>query len=995
MLKHFKSVIWIAVLFYCLSFSAKFVAQSACENANFESGTFLNWRGETGTYNGTGNNGLITSNTSPATNGIVNGRHTIMTGAGTDPNVTCGNLTVVAPGSTFSARLGDQLTGADLGFNTLNNTRGGAERLMYNFSITPQSSLIIYKYAVVIENPDNHTEDEMPRFLASLSDQNGNIIECTNYEVYASTGNEGFTSCGSVTYSDWKTVGVDVSSYVGQTLTLKFATADCSQSGHYGYAYVDAGCAPFALDTRYCLNVGGQQSAVIEAPEGFDSYLWTSNNQTLGTQSSVIINNPTQGQVVSCQITSFNGCVANLQASLTPSDVDASFTSQTACTGESSNIVNTTTFVNSVLDSIHWSSSDGFTSTSTTFDHIFTSPGNYSVTMFVQSDAGCTDQVTQQVVVNPIPNPNFNLTNVCLGQTTTLNAQSSISSGSLINTWIINEIDTLIGNQFNYDFTTIDTFNVELIASAVNSNCADTLEQQIIVFGNPQANFQITEKCIDQSVEFVNNSQYFSNTSFDWEYNNNVISTDTNFTQVFSIPGINTISLIITEAHPEVSCADTNTQSFMVHAYPDILLSNPPDPCVSELSTLFIDNATTVVTGENINYFWTVNGTVYSTNPDLIYNVPGNGTYTITMNAATEFGCSIDSTFIIDLYQDPVADFTFIEQCSNIPVSFTSISTFSENPYYYWIYNNNIVSNENSYSSVFTTPGVNSITLIITDEHHGIYCDDTLTQSFFVHDFPDLDFSNTAQPCEGNPITSFNLSTISSGEQINYLWSINGTPVSTFFDLTYTFPNDGIYNIDLTGTTDFGCISDTNFVIQVYPIPAPPVLSATSPLCPGDEITFSASAESNSSIQWSGPNGFESQNFVVTMPFDMEDLGVYSAFITSQYGCVSPPSFVPTNIINIYDFNQFEFPNVITANNDGINDVLDLNSHFKTCDEYTLYIFNRWGNLVFEQSKNSAQFRGETENNNELNEGVYFYKMVINAIDGKEQIKSGFIHIVK
>jgi gliding motility-associated-like protein len=989
MLKQLFSLLWVASTICCSVFNFNLLAQSGCENANFESGTFLNWRGQTGTYNATGNSGLVTSNTSPATNGIVNGRHTIMTGTGTDPN-TCGGLTVVAPGGSFSARLGDPLTGADIGLSV-----GGAERLMYDFAITPQSSLIIYKYAVVIENPSAHSENEMPRFLASLSDQQGNIIPCTDYSVYASSGNEGFTSCGAVTYSNWKTVGVDVSAYVGQTLTLKFATADCGISGHFGYAYVDAGCAPFALDTRYCLNVAGQQSAVIEAPLGFDNYLWTSNGQTIGNQPTITVVNPTQGQIVNCQITSFNGCVANLQASLTPSDVDASFTSVNSCVGEPSNIINTTTFVNAELDSIHWSSSDGYASNSTTFDHVFSSAGSYSVTMYVMSDAGCFDQVTQQVIVSPNPTANFNLTDICLGQNANLNAQSTISSGSLTNTWIINETDTVIGNQINYDFSTVDTFDVQLIASSSNSNCADTNIQQIIVFNNPQASFSFTEQCINLPVEFENTSQYYGNTQFNWEYNGSSLSSDTSFSQIFNSPGLNSISLIISENHSEVSCSDTSTQDFFVHAYPDISLSSPPDPCVSELSILFLDNASTTSTGEEINFFWTVNGTVSSTTADLLYTVPGNGTYEITMNAATTFGCSIDSTFVVDLYQDPVANFTFVEQCLNSPVTFTSTSTFNENPSYYWVYNNNVVSNDVNYSNIFSTPGANSITLIITDEHHGIYCDDTITQTFFVHDFPSLDFSNTAQPCEGNPITSYNLSSISTNEAVSYLWSVDGVPASTFYDLTYTFPSAGSYSVNLTATTDFGCLVDTTFIIQVFPIPLPPVLSATTPLCPGDDITFSASAEANSTIQWSSPNGFSSQDFVVTMPFQLEDIGIYSAFITSQFGCISAPASIPTSITNIYDFNQFEFPNVITANDDGINDVLDLSTYFKTCDEYTLYIFNRWGNLVFEQTKSSAQFRGDTESDKQLNEGVYFYKLVVDAIDGNEQIKSGFIHVIK
>ncbi|MFM7668770.1 MAG: hypothetical protein ACKO7D_11355, partial [Bacteroidota bacterium] len=73
-----------------------FFAQTGCTNSDFESGTFQNWSGQTGTCCG-----VNTPN-----NGIVNGQHTIMSGAAIDP-YSCGNIPVVAPGSTFSARLGN------------------------------------------------------------------------------------------------------------------------------------------------------------------------------------------------------------------------------------------------------------------------------------------------------------------------------------------------------------------------------------------------------------------------------------------------------------------------------------------------------------------------------------------------------------------------------------------------------------------------------------------------------------------------------------------------------------------------------------------------------------------------------------------------------------------------------------------------------------------------------------------------------------------------
>src|SRR5690606_20730313 len=44
---------------------------------------------------------------------------------------------------------------------------------------------------------------------------------------------------------------------------------------------------------------------------------------------------------------------------------------------------------------------------------------------------------------------------------------------------------------------------------------------------------------------------------------------------------------------------------------------------------------------------------------------------------------------------------------------------------------------------------------------------------------------------------------------------------------------------------------------------------------------------------------------------------------------------------------ELAIPNIITANNDGINDEIIINPVYEECFEYELKIFNRWGNLVY------------------------------------------------
>ena len=787
------------LLFSLFLFSrAIFFAQSICTNADFELGTFQNWTGQTGTCCGV----------STPNNGIVNGQHTIMTGTAIDP-YSCGNIPVVAPGSTFSARLGNDASNY------------GAERLRYTFNITPDNTLIIYKYAVVLEDA-GHPAGDQPRFEAKLLNQNGQTIPCTYYYVAAGPGS-GFQTCGGIQYKTWTTIGVDVTPYVGQTVTLDFATGDCGQGAHFGYAYVDAGCAPFVIDSRYCEVQNGLNIAVLTAPAGFQSYLWSNG----GTGSTNIVINPQQGQVITCQITSVNGCVANLQATLTPSDATASYIPESVCAGDTLNLVNNSVYENATQDSVSWTSSDGYTSNTIDFSHIFSSPGTYQVELFVQSDAGCVDSVTQTITIHDIPVADISFADVCVGGSAQATSVSSISDNTpLTNFWEVQGVPSS-GNSVNIPNNQADTIAIQLISLSSN-NCSDTTTENIIIYNNPVANFSYTETCQDVPVDFTNSS---------------------------------------------------------------------------------------------------------------------------TVNAPQNL--------------------------------------------YHWIYNGNEISTTADFSNQFSTAGQNSITLIVEDVYPTATCLDTLSQNFFVHALPSLVYIADTTNCEDLAFSYTNQSSVSTGETLTYTWDINGNQVATTQNLTYTLNDAGIYPVTLTATSSFGCESDTTFNMYIYPTPEEPILAVSTPICPGDPITFSAQGEPNSLINWVGPTNFTSEDFSFTMPINVDQMGWYTAFLTSEYGCISDTSNIYASILYIYDFDDFEFPNVITPNGDGLNDELDLQTYFKTCENFTMYILNRWGNVVFEQTLNSTPFSGLTQEGLELEEGVYFYKLVVSDSTDDKGVKSGFIHIIR
>jgi gliding motility-associated-like protein len=202
--------------------------------------------------------------------------------------------------------------------------------------------------------------------------------------------------------------------------------------------------------------------------------------------------------------------------------------------------------------------------------------------------------------------------------------------------------------------------------------------------------------------------------------------------------------------------------------------------------------------------------------------------------------------------------------------------------------------------------------------------------------------------------------------------------------------------LNTTGTYPFflqtilGCDSTITYNLIVYPIPAPPVITTNSPVeCPGDLFTFAADTVQGGSFEWVGENNFTSTAITNSFNANIEDMGFYSSTVTVN-GCTSPPSEIELVISKIYTFDDFDFPNVLTPNGDGLNDVIDLESYFQTCQEFTLYLFNRLGNLVYEQSNGDPIFEGKYQNSDDMMEGVYIYKLVYEKGE-----KNGFIHLIR
>ncbi len=163
--------------------------------------------------------------------------HQTWVSTGVDPNV---GIQTTAQGSVGAVRIGNAVPFC------------GCELLSKTFVVTPAVSTITFWYAVVMQNPLGHDAAHQPFFWVRVTDAAGNIVPRAfdfgqgSDRLIADNANPFFQTkvvgTENLVYKDWSCSQIDLSSQVGNQVTIEFVTGDCGFCGHWGYAYIDSFC---------------------------------------------------------------------------------------------------------------------------------------------------------------------------------------------------------------------------------------------------------------------------------------------------------------------------------------------------------------------------------------------------------------------------------------------------------------------------------------------------------------------------------------------------------------------------------------------------------------------------------------------------------------------------------------------------------------------------------------------------------------------------------
>jgi gliding motility-associated-like protein len=211
----------------------------------------------------------------------------------------------------------------------------------------------------------------------------------------------------------------------------------------------------------------------------------------------------------------------------------------------------------------------------------------------------------------------------------------------------------------------------------------------------------------------------------------------------------------------------------------------------------------------------------------------------------------------------------------------------------------------------------------------------------------------------------------SQGLQTNWQWVSGELVEQSDSILTVNWGNQQTGLISAVQTDNAGCSSfSSEFIVTLWPLPVASYITE-APEIPFEDQPFSLINSSLGSIGqiWNITDEAELTDSLITVRFNRP--GIYNVLLTvnNEFGCIDTAS----GMIEVIE--GMEFPNTFSPNGDGINDELVLmNSGIK---EFSLHVYDRWGNPVFECNASKLSWDGRTSSGVLVSPGTYF--LVLNA----------------
>jgi gliding motility-associated-like protein len=311
--------------------------------------------------------------------------------------------------------------------------------------------------------------------------------------------------------------------------------------------------------------------------------------------------------------------------------------------------------------------------------------------------------------------------------------------------------------------------------------------------------------------------------------------------------------------------------------------------------------------------------------------------------------------------------------CQNNAVTFTNTSTVSVQPStFFWNFGDGSSSTVMNPTHYYTIPGIYQAMLVTTD---AVSCHDTAYHTIVVDSIPVLDFTlSDHNICTGQSITAAAQYTQLGSIGIAYNFG-DGSTIGNTNPASHAYDLPGTYFVSLTGQYRICNEATKTDSVNVHPLPQVDLGRDTVICLHGDPLYISnlASGDPGNRFLWSTGD--------TTSTLKVVHDGMYSLRVTTKDDCTTKDE------ITVSKDCYIDIPNSFTPNGDGANDYFFPRQLLgKSMLRFTMQIFNRWGQIVFETNKTDGRGWDGKFNDKHQPTGVYIYKIdVVLKGDRQEQ----------
>lgn len=507
-------------------------------------------------------------------------------------------------------------------------------------------------------------------------------------------------------------------------------------------------------------------------------------------------------------ITSVNGCETIDTTYLEQRPIpNASFNQGFACFGDTNSFINTSTISGNASLSYFWDFGDtnliSDTSNLENPEYLYAQAGQYTTTLIVTSEFGCSDTATANTLSHALPNVDFFTIGTCEDSITTFYDSTSIASPYAINSRMWDFGDGTISNLQNptHAYSGAGDFEVSLTITS-NAGCVDSLVDSITIFPNPVATFTAIGACENTPISITNNSTVASGSlTYAWSFGDGSTSTQATPNKSYSA---DTTYDIILVANAGLGCIDRDTQSVTIADSP-VAQFTSNNGCLSD-TVFFTDQSS--VNNSTLSYDWDFGDGSSSINQNPFHIYTSVGSFTAELKVTSTNGCADSISYGVQVYPIPNAAFSVDDECFGEQHNILNTSTLSSGSMtYQWSFGDNSNSTNSNPVKTYGDSGVYQVNLIATSNQG---CADTTSSTVEVFSLPEVNLGGNVTTCgtsivldAGNPGASYSWNTFATSQTITA--TNNGTYSVTITDANGCTSSD-VANVTLnsTPTLDLG-----------------------------------------------------------------------------------------------------------------------------------------------------------------------------------------------